>query len=191
MRLLIVTGLPATGKSTLAAQLAARYRVPLLAKDIIKESLLAETGPVDAARSRHLSDLAFNMLFAQLRQHADAGIDTVVEGNFRAGQHEPVLGALPVARLAQMLCRVDEEERQRRITLRARDPARHPAHGDARAARDASNDCFLELPGVRLLLATAAATPEHAALLQRLDHWWYTAAAADATRLTPSAAAPR
>ena len=172
MRLIIVSGLPATGKTTLARALAARYRLPLLAKDVIKETLLEASGSVDAVSSRRLSDASFNMLFAELRQLAAADIDVVLEGNFRAGQHEAALRALPPARIAQILCRVEETERLRRIGARAEDPARHPGHGDAHAARDASNDSFLQLDGERLLLDTNAASTELDALLQRLDQWW-------------------
>jgi len=170
VRLVIITGLPATGKTTLARELAARYHVPLLAKDVIKESLLHDTGPVDSARSRQLSDLSFGMLFAQLRQLADAGIDAIAEGNFRTGQHEAPLRALPAARIVQVLCRIEEEERVQRIAARSRDPARHPGHGDAHAAPDARNDSFLDLPGERQL--RAGAMSDHADLLQQLDHWW-------------------
>lgn len=175
MRLLIVTGLPATGKSTLATELAARYRLPLLAKDIFKESLLGAAGAVDAARSRKLSDISFDMLFAQLGQLAGGRMDAVLEGNFRAGQHEAVFSTLTAARIVQILCRVDEEERRRRIAARVGDPARHPGHGDAHATRDAGNDSFLELPGERLLFATNAAATSRDELLQQLDRWWHSA----------------
>jgi predicted kinase len=172
VRLLIVTGLPATGKSTLARRLAARYRLPLLAKDAIKESLLDETGAVDSLRSRKLSDASFRMLFAELRQLAAADIDVVLEGNFRAGQHEAPLRALPSARIAQVLCRVDEAERLRRIGARTGDPGRHPAHGDATAPRESSTDSFLDLPGERLLLDTGTASTDAGDIGQRLDEWW-------------------
>ena len=174
MRLLIVTGLPATGKSTLARQLAARYRLPLLAKDIIKETLLDATSAVDAARSRQLSDQSFNLLFTELHQLAAAGIDAVVEGNFRSGRHEAALRALPpAARIAQVLCRVEETERLRRIGARAGDPARHPGHGDAQAARDASNDDFLDLPGERLVFGSSGEGDRaRPALFAQLDAWW-------------------
>ncbi|HTQ37112.1 MAG TPA: AAA family ATPase [Steroidobacteraceae bacterium] len=171
VRLLIVTGLPGTGKTTLARLLAARCRLPLLTKDAIKEQLLDEAGMVDAARSRALSDLAFRLLFTQLRQLADAGIDALAEGNFRAGEHEPPLRALPVARIAQILCRVGEEERLRRIAARAVDPMRHPGHGDARATRAADTDSFLDLPGERLLVDTGGAAAEQPGLLRQVDQW--------------------
>ncbi|MEJ0098294.1 MAG: AAA family ATPase [Pseudomonadota bacterium] len=45
LRWVLVTGLPATGKTTLANTLAKRYAVPLLAKDAFKERLLDASGP--------------------------------------------------------------------------------------------------------------------------------------------------
>ncbi|MGH8284210.1 MAG: AAA family ATPase [Steroidobacteraceae bacterium] len=57
--LIIVTGLPASGKTTLARGLAARHRVPLLAKDLVKEPLLDALGAEDALASRRLSDASF------------------------------------------------------------------------------------------------------------------------------------
>jgi predicted kinase len=50
-RLIIVTGLPATGKTTLARELATRLRVPMLAKDAIKEPLMSAFHASDRAQS--------------------------------------------------------------------------------------------------------------------------------------------
>lgn len=171
-RWILVTGLPATGKSTLARQLATRYEVALLAKDAIKETLLATAGPVDAAGSRKLSDQSFARLFAQLHGLAAAGQDAVLEGNFRAGEHEGRLLAPAAVRLAQVLCRCEETERQARIAARRRDATRHPGHGDARIPRDASNDRWLSLPGEQWLFDTGGSAAGRDALLQRIDQWW-------------------
>src|SRR6185437_3895614 len=111
--LIIVTGLPATGKSTLARELARRLRVPLIGKDMIKEPLLDMLGAGDSERSRLLSTASFAVLFELARELLARGLSLIVEGNFRPGMHEgPLLQALPPGTaVLQVLCRVQESER--------------------------------------------------------------------------------
>ncbi len=47
--LLVVTGMPSSGKTTVAEDLARRLRLPLIAKDEIKESLYDSRGAEDVA----------------------------------------------------------------------------------------------------------------------------------------------
>ena len=48
--LIVVTGAPGSGKSTVAVPLARRLGVPLIAKDDIKEALWDHIGPGDRDR---------------------------------------------------------------------------------------------------------------------------------------------
>ena len=155
--LIVITGLPGSGKTTLARQLAKAHRVALLAKDDIKEPLLEVLkGTVDD--SRRVSDAAFRVLFTQAQQLLLAGCDLIIEGNFRASEHAAALGALTGAgalRRVQILCRVPEPLRQAALLARAR--IQHPGHEPLQQARYAPEcDDFLALPGERLL---ADATP--------------------------------
>jgi predicted kinase len=168
-RWLVVTGLPATGKSTLARVLAVRYRLPVIAKDRIKESLLDLLPPGDDAASRRLSDASFAVLFRLAADLAQARVDAILEGNFRPGEHERELPATSRAVVvAQVLCRVPEPIRLERLAARAGDPARHPGHRDAAqaAAGSRSGDDFLALPGARLVYDGSPASGHglHAAL---------------------------
>lgn len=175
-RLLLVTGLPATGKSTLARLLARRWGVPLLAKDRIKEPLIDALGASDAAASRRLSDASFAVLFALACELLTAGASLVLEGNFRPLEHAVPLRDLLIehgAVCAQIRCRTDEAERLRRLAARASDPSRHPGHRDGELIRRevAGSDEYLSVPGARFEFS-GTGTAEWPALLVHLDRWW-------------------
>jgi predicted kinase len=182
-RVIVVTGLPGAGKSTLARELASRYRVPVLAKDFIKEPLLDVLGAADAAESRQLSDASFAVLFRLAAEWVRGGHGFILEGNFRPGEHEGAIReALTSGPLAQVLCRVPEAERLARITARQYGSARHAGHrvgerasltdptvaGSAPAAMPVNRgDGFLQLSSERFVHEGGA----HHTVLAQLDHW--------------------
>ncbi|HUI58733.1 MAG TPA: AAA family ATPase [Steroidobacteraceae bacterium] len=174
-RLIIVTGLPGTGKSTLARTLARHFHLPLLAKDSIKEPLMQALA-AHVVPSRQLSDAAFAVVFSCLREVLTGGRGALLEGNFRSGEHESAIQAAlpePSMAIAQVLCRVPESQRQSRLTLRHSDASRHSGHRHAdEAERPPVCDSFLNLPGKRLVLDTGAAVEsvEHV-LLTELNPW--------------------
>jgi len=153
----VITGLPATGKTTLARALARALAAPLLAKDGIKEPLLDVFGVASRAASRRLSDASFAVLFALAAEQLALVDAVVLEGNFRPGEHEPDFRALlarhALESCAQVLCRIPEPLRQARLQARTADSARHSGHRDAAwgAAAALDSDAFLDLPGPRLV----------------------------------------
>jgi predicted kinase len=133
-QIVIVSGPPASGKTTIAGPLAAELGFVLIAKDRIKETLHDALGlgaDVDLAWSRRLGAAAMDLLWA-LAADAPAA---VLEANFWAGdaRHEArvrALGAVPV----EVHCQCPVDECMRRYAERT--PARHPVHIDS--ARNAA-----------------------------------------------------
>lgn len=98
----IVSGLPASGKTTLARGLAAGLGLPLVDKDVILESLYDALGVGDEAWRRRLSRAADDVLYALA---ADAGRAVLVNW-WRPDTAPARLHALG-ARLVEVHCACD------------------------------------------------------------------------------------
>jgi predicted kinase len=124
-RLVLVSGCPGAGKTTLAVPLAAELGFTLLSKDRIKETLHDGLGaPVaDRAWSRRLGAAAMELLWALA---ADAP-SVVLEANFRprSAYERGRIGALSV-RPVEVHCACPLDLAARRYNERAR--VRHPVH---------------------------------------------------------------
>lgn len=130
-RVVLVSGPPAAGKTTLARPLAERLGYALLTKDDIKETLYVaiDGRPGDVEFSRSIGAAAMELLWA-LAPHCPA---VVLEANFRTKSqdernHVSALLAKPGAHIVEVHCRVPREEASRRFAQRARQERHHPAH---------------------------------------------------------------
>ncbi|HEY1390576.1 MAG TPA: AAA family ATPase [Ktedonobacterales bacterium] len=128
---IVVNGLPATGKTTLARRLADDFHLPLLAKDAIKETLFETLGWSDRAWSRRLGTATMALLYLLLEEHLRAGRPCIVESNFypdRDGERFRALQETYPFSLFQILCVADGPTLYERYCQRARSADRHPGH---------------------------------------------------------------
>ena len=126
-RIVLVSGPPASGKTTVARPLAAALEYALLSKDDIKEALFTamQGPPGDLTFSRKIGAAAMEALWA-LAPHCPR---VVLEANFRtrSAYERAKVGALG-GRAVEVHCRVALEEASRRFAQRAREERHHPAH---------------------------------------------------------------
>jgi len=84
-RLVIVTGAPGAGKTTLARALGDLLALPVLAKDDVKEALAEPFPTGDREWSQRLGMAAYSVLFVVAGRILDTGHGLVLESNFRSG----------------------------------------------------------------------------------------------------------
>jgi predicted kinase len=129
--LVIVTGPPASGKTTLGREVAGRLGMPFLYKDGIKETLFDTLGWSDREWSRMLGSATYALLFQLLEMELVVGRALVIESNFDAERDGPRFLALYQRygfRPVQLCCVTDGAVLLERFRSRAATNERHPGH---------------------------------------------------------------
>lgn len=129
--LVVVTGMPSSGKTTVAEGLARRLRMTLIAKDDIKESLYDSLGADDVAASARLGDAAYALIFELTRATLAVGASLIVEANFFTDQAAD-FSSLPEHRTVQLHCHAPLPTLLERYAARSR----HAGHRDAEKIKE-------------------------------------------------------
>lgn len=82
MELIILAGMPATGKSTIAKEVQAHFGFPILEKDTIKEALFDTIGFEGYPAKRQLDVASNEILIRLIRSMIQANQSVIVDNNF-------------------------------------------------------------------------------------------------------------
>ena len=82
MKLAILTGMPASGKSTLAAKISKRFGLPILEKDALKEELFDTLGFENYPRKRQLDHAANAIVLKAAESLMKANVSLLIDNNF-------------------------------------------------------------------------------------------------------------
>ena len=177
---LIITGAPAAGKTTLARGLAQELSLPLVSKDDIKETLFDTLGwSDDEAWAKQLGIASWNLLYQHAEHLLAAAISLITESNFEARFADERWLAMQERhsfQSIQLLCWANDRLMTERYLARIADGSRHPGHVDRMHTQEYNpavlrqQFTFLNLPGPQRAVDTGGLdADEYAALLAWLS----------------------
>ena len=140
--LVVVSGAPCTGKSSLGRRIARTYALPYISKDGIKETLFDSLGWSDKEWSQKLGAATYELMAHMMRLEMAADISFMIEANFRPAQAtewvQTLLDRYHYSAI-QIHCITDEDVLMDRFQRRWESGRRHPGHVD-----DTTYDHILE-----------------------------------------------
>ncbi len=166
--LLIITGPPASGKTTLGIPLSERLGLPYLYKDAFKEIMFDVLGWKDRAWSKQLGNTSTEILFYITKELLRAGVSMALESNFDSSLATPRLQAIIATYhccVFQVVCSAARQVLQERYRLRAELGLRHPGHLDQQLQTEfstnlpVSDDYRLTIDGPAVIIDTSVISP--------------------------------
>ncbi len=138
MYCILVTGIPAAGKSTMAEVMSERLKLPVISKDTIKELLFDNVGFQSRAEKVNLGIASMEIMYYAAGQLMKAGQSFILENNFEYSSEHGIKNLLEKYQYSALTITLtgDYEVIYQRFLERENSPDRHKGH--------VVNDCYPE-----------------------------------------------
>ncbi len=148
MKLIIITGAEATGKSYIGRKLSERLGYKYLSKDEIKEKLF-NSKTVSTWNYKWYEGKAKAELFKELKTNVDSKINLIIESNFSGSDIDRLKACIPSNIIVnEIYCKTKGFVSFKRFVDRNESKNRHPGHHDRRWYIKIFTQDFLRLFGV-------------------------------------------
>lgn len=137
--LVIFTGLPGTGKTSISQHISQSLNLPLMSRDTIKEIMYDQIGIGDKAWSGKLSRATFDIMEYMIEEQLRAGHGLILESNYMSKLASPYFTALQQRypfHCVQVVCQTELDILTKRAHERGLTDTRHPGHNDRVSASD-------------------------------------------------------
>ncbi len=138
MYCILVTGIPAAGKSTMAEALSERLKLPVISKDAIKELLFDNVGFQSRAEKVNLGVASMEIMYDTAGRLMKAGQPFILENNFEYSSEDGIKNLIEKYQYPALTITLtgDYNVIYRRFLERESSPDRHRGH--------VVNDCYPE-----------------------------------------------
>lgn len=132
-KLILISGPPASGKTSFAKLLSKKLNIPYFSKDDVKESLFDSLGWSDREWSRKLGGAAFNLMYLILERELKAQRTIILESNFKPEFDKEKIEELVNKysfKVLEFYFFADLETLKERFKSRVEEGKRHLGHND-------------------------------------------------------------
>ncbi|MEO1056464.1 MAG: AAA family ATPase [Actinomycetota bacterium] len=129
----VISGVPGAGKTTLGWQLSRRLHVPFVSRDDIKTGLHVTHRSNDPDEAWRFAEHAFDTFFETISVMVRNGVSLVAEAAFHANRaHAPITALANSCELIHIPLTTPDNVAVERYVERAQARPRHPSHNDRR-----------------------------------------------------------